>query len=1156
MICRKCGAEIPDNSIRCENCGIKVNMYCPECHTLNVFGEKHCVNCGTELLIQCGVCGSTNIYYAEECRKCHSPLVKEKVSPEVSRKDVEVVESFSADESAYAAENNETSIKVTQDSENNGLPVIEKTQAIYSEADIENIFGQEDEFVNTQATITPENDLNIDEQITEDKEFIDETPQDITYNDDVEELVEVVPETSENELESIENNEEQQVEDAENIQKPDVEVIEEQNEYYQPPVTENLNAKQISDVSQIDIQKDAVIQISNIIKNSLQKHIIAVNGAEGSGKSAVLKQVSEFLSDKGYLSLYGSCTPLVQITSFGFFQDAFLRIMGFPPYATSMESFVKDFKNSSFAKVFSFLDDNDLNLFLNMFYPSQKDKFENIIENKMKVFSILEKVIKSFLLNNNLIILIDNFELLDGASYDFIVYMIKNGFFNNRLKLLVAYQDNKDIKSYFELTQEEEKMFEVIEISKFSKKELLEAVERNTYIKLEDFVSEDVINTLIERANGNAIRMEQEVAFLFDTEYLKIKDNKLIVNNDLIPKQDIQSFEELIKLRINSLPPNAKNVLFMAAIMGYRFATNILCLSVTMPVEKAESILNSLIKNLFVQHVDNYTCEFKSLTLWKLIYQEAKADLLYKENAKRLYAELKPLILSSNLQKLISCTEALVSSEEFLIWQNTASISAKLGDTNLYVIALKQCLKLMDEQNINGAEEIKLRMYEEMGKLLCEKSPKEAVTYLSNVLDTYIKESDIRKIIDISSYFVKSCYLTGNYFGASEAVDAVLSAIKTSNINVAPLDIALIKTRKLNALLNIGNSEQIVNLTEEEILPEIEKNINSSEIDNDYKNIILDSLFNSKITLAKAYAMQGNNKVNSVISDINDKIQKYNYNVSYYKLYTGIIEAFSKTLEGDIHASNEILNNISLAYKTRAMEQELLAWWNLINIINRVLLNQGKDLKGDLFELAAFSNNINEHFIKNIVKLILGYVLKKEGNVEKSEEIYQEQIVYFAKEKVAIGALLTWSLIVQNYLDEGEFDRALSIAGKSLEIAQDPKINNYFFIICFQKYIAEIYSRKSDFAATKMYLEKSIVIAKQFNLKYLLIELYVEYAHYVQDLMSDKKIYAKENIETVHDMYKKAVSLSKELALQNMVEYSTREYSSFKTYCQLNSIEI
>ena len=48
---------------------------------------------------------------------------------------------------------------------------------------------------------------------------------------------------------------------------------------------------------------------------------------------------------------------------------------------------------------------------------------------------------------------------------------------------------------------------------------------------------------------------------------------------------------------------------------------------------------------------------------------------------------------------------------------------------------------------------------------------------------------------------------------------------------------------------------------------------------------------------------------------------------------------------------------------------------------------------------------------------------------------------------------------------------------------------------------------------------------------------------------------AKENLELVHEMYKNAIGLAKELVLQNMIEFTMKEYSSFKTYCQLSSIE-
>ena len=138
----------------------------------------------------------------------------------------------------------------------------------------------------------------------------------------------------------------------------------------------------------------------------------------------------------------------------------------------------------------------------------------------------------------------------------------------------------------------------------------------------------------------------------------------------------------------------------------------------------------------------------------------------------------------------------------------------------------------------------------------------------------------------------------------------------------------------------------------------------------------------------------------------------------------------------------------------------------------------------------------------------------------------------------------------------GDDDKALNTANKSLEIAQSPKINNYFFIIYFQKFIAEIYMRKGDLTAAKMYLEKALMLAKQYNLRYQLIELYIAYAKYMEAFMSSKKTYSSEYIKVTSEMYTKALNLAKELKLNNLIEFTTRERSSFKTFCQLNSIEL
>ena len=94
MKCRKCGTEIADDSIRCSNCGIKVNMVCPKCKTLVPFGTLVCTSCGFELLKKCHSCGAVNSYSSIRCRKCNADLPSEPLDNSPSNEGNEIVDAF------------------------------------------------------------------------------------------------------------------------------------------------------------------------------------------------------------------------------------------------------------------------------------------------------------------------------------------------------------------------------------------------------------------------------------------------------------------------------------------------------------------------------------------------------------------------------------------------------------------------------------------------------------------------------------------------------------------------------------------------------------------------------------------------------------------------------------------------------------------------------------------------------------------------------------------------------------------------------------------------------------------------------------------------------------------------------------------------------
>ena len=96
--------------------------------------------------------------------------------------------------------------------------------------------------------------------------------------------------------------------------------------------------------------------------------------------------------------------------------------------------------------------------------------------------------------------------------------------------------------------------------------------------------------------------------------------------------------------------------------------------------------------------------------------------------------------------------------------------------------------------------------------------------------------------------------------------------------------------------------------------------------------------------------------------------------------------------------------------------------------------------------------------------------------------------------------------------------------------------------------------QKEDYSATKMYLEKSIMIAQQQNLKYQLIDLYMAYGVFMQEFMRESSAYTKENVKLTAEMLEKANVLAREVEIDVLIEKTQKAKNEYKTFCQLNSI--
>lgn len=886
-------------------------------------------------------------------------------------------------------------------------------------------------------------------------------------------------------------------------------------------------------------QKAKELLINAIISDD--KRIISLNGQKGIGKSIVLKSAVHELKEHQITWLFGECSAITQLSPCGLIQDILLTFFNITNFCSDNLKLKKE-SQRFFQSEFPTLTNEEIFNLLNILYPTNKDYYENILQNKAKTFALFEKVFKTIIENNNkTVFVIENFDMIDGLSYEFLHNLLNNAPTIKTFKMLLTYNEIRPSRGYLYSEKLTNNLYFDISLNTFDKNQM------NSFISqcLEnESLPQDIKENVFSISSGNPAFLEQIVGLLID---FKAVSGSFGIE---LPR----AFDSVVKMRLDFLKEKAMayKILSAAAVQGIRFYPSII--GQIFKIEESEFIeaLNLLQKLNFIVQVNEFSYAFKNSTLWSGVFEYVKSskDFIYlNENLFSIYLDY---VLSSNSIKAIIAQNLGQDLAALNIWTENIKLASYIGDTNLYAISQKQCLNLVEKiDNINSSL-IKNNIYERLGKLLSKTNPKEAIEYLPDAIINAKKLEDPIKEIELTGYLANCCILLGDYFGTIECINSTIEKLDDSY----ELEIAMLKSRKLDALLNIGNCGEIINLVDNEIMPIFDKYISAKP----HKNISITALYKawlqSYLSLANALIFQGNNRSFTVISTLFDLFQKNGFDDKLFICKTKLALAFANTVKGDIDASEEILGEIIRIYKTDIMDNDTISRWNLINILNNFIHGKYNGLKEELFHVVTFANNINDNFTKNILKTLLGKLLKDEENAKHALDIYSEQITYFAKEKNAIGALLTWYFIAEADLVVEGPEKSLEVAHKALDVAQGPKINNYLFIVLYNKIIAEAYMAQADYESAKVHIEKAILIARKFELFNLLSELYLLYGKYLQDIALVKKEAKVDYVTGAFKMYKKAALISQGLKNNVLSAKIEKSRTVLNSFCQLNGITI
>ena len=1198
MICPKCKTKVSSDDTICPNCSLKLIFKCPRCDSPSRLGATSCKKCGYTFVKFCPECHSANYATSSICRKCGYKFknsedieAEEKSS---SIKDISPTIKPPTDEIVVSQDNdNIITVKANKNKQQPNLiiyidftnieDIFEKysTDKLFKQKIFQNIkttikiaFDAECEFVSERLAKFSFNYKKITKILDKINKFEDECFKfnrllEMTLNcgilykfiifgyDEAKKSKnlpqlklgsdkDVVVSTG---AYAILNNELSLIKIAPNAYKM---IFLEQK-----PTFEQTQDVKYEQASQIILE--------NLADTNSQVRAISINAPRGAGKTHLLNdlyyKINRIKTDNTIV-FYATCSALTQVSPYGLIQSFFISLFNCP--VILQEEFnIKDFEKLVLEKLnLEHIDIENLETLANLIYPIKKDYFENILINKEITYRYLTDVFNYIKQHKNIIFVIDDFDLIDESSFGFLKHLVDENYFEHNAKMILGYRNPHSVAMYFQSNKLTNTNCLNISLWIMNGLECKEFA-KNTLGK-DSEIPDAILSQIAYNAQGNIAYIEQILQYLFERKILYINEKIIKFKEECIDIELPATLEECFYSRLDFLKEqNQREYVFLtaASLLGNRFDYNILSSVYNLNENEFFEIIKSLDKKGYIKRKIGDTYGFKNSLTWSYCYIRAKEEELIKLDAKKMLVELNNKTISTPL--ICPILAQITDNKElaYSLWTKNLQYANYIGDVNIYIMAQKQSLTLLDSVHLDNLDFVKNNICERLGKLLYIKNPQEAKDYLTNALVAAQNNNDINKVMDLSGYLTKSLYLTQDYTDIVEIVDNTLKYFdvkdRSEKRSTTELQIALIKSRKLEAMLQLGSWEAISNIVNTEINPTLQKHLN---IFSNHKWINQGEIFytwiEANIILAQSYCEQGSPLAFELISEINKVLSKEkDSKADSLKVRLAFVSAIANTSRGYFSESNNILQEIIKDYNYVIDNPALVCKWNTINAINKILLLDLDTIKDNLFEAAAYADNSGDKLSKNILKTLLAYVFLEEKAYLKAIEIATNEMQYFSEKKTAFGALLAWYISAAATANNKADMYCIEICEKAVKICENAQNNNFYFKILFQELLAKSYLKLNDKENAQMYCDLALQSATVNELLYLQVRLNKLKAEIAYEKLSSQPDNKKvEFARNIIKMYNRTIEMAKLLNLENMTKKIEKDLTSFRAYCQLNRI--
>ncbi len=260
-----------------------------------------------------------------------------------------------------------------------------------------------------------------------------------------------------------------------------------------------------------------------------------------------------------------------------------------------------------------------------------------LLEGKHRMFETISKIIINISQNKPLVMFMDDLQWADAASLHLLHYLARN--IKNQPILIIGAYRLEDIDyslGCIHPVQElitrlgAENLVDIIELDRFSYQHCLLMVSELLGVKN---IPKDFSDLVYNETEGNPFFIKEVLRTLVEEGALSIKNEKLVLN--IKPEEIVipTSIKELIKLQLQRLDPESREIIEYASVIGNEFNLDLLKSITTKNETELINILGNLLEAKIITNYDE-----KGGFVWKFSHNKTH-EVIYTElnpNKKRL----------------------------------------------------------------------------------------------------------------------------------------------------------------------------------------------------------------------------------------------------------------------------------------------------------------------------------------------------------------------------------------------------------------------------------------------------------------------------------------------------------------------------------------